>query len=76
MKHSTTKSRKNGKVANHHRKNDVFKNTRSKRHEDYCGFVKSRVAKKTRPRVWYLAVVDPFGPKMVSKVCLFENHEN
>ena len=36
IKHSSKKSIKNGKVANHHRTNHVFKNTRSQRHKDYC----------------------------------------
>ena len=76
IKHSTKKGRKNGKVAHHRRTNDVFKNIRSQRHEDYCGFVKSRVGPRmlgvTRGRRSLVA----FQAKMVVKRCLFENHEN
>ena len=42
IEHSTKKNRENFKVANLHRKNDVFKNTRSKRHSNYYGFKKNR----------------------------------
>ena len=69
-------NRKNGKVANHHRKNDVFKNTRSQRHKDYCGFVKSKVAKRTLPGARGTRFLAHAWAKRSSKGCLFENHEN
>ena len=67
IKHSTKKCWKNGKVAHHHRKNDVLKNTRSQRHMDYYGFVKSRVAKRTLPAVRGTRSVAPAWAKRSSK---------
>ena len=59
--HIKQSTKKNTKVADHHRKNDVFKNTRSQRHEDYSGFVKSRVAKKSQTLVRSTRLLTPFG---------------
>ena len=48
----------------------------SQRHEDYCGFVKSRVAKRTLPVLRGTRFLAPAWAKRSSKGCLFENHEN
>ena len=47
IKQSTTKRNKNRTLANLHRKNDLLKTSRPQRDSDYCGFVKSRVARRT-----------------------------
>ena len=54
----------------------MFFNSMSQRHQDYCGFVKSRVAKKTLPRIRGTRFLAPAWAKRSSKRCLFENHEN
>ena len=58
------------------RTNDVFLNTRSQRHEDYYGFMKSRVARRMTTLVGCSTLLVPSCAKRSSKRCLFENHEN
>ena len=57
-------------------KKRCFENTTSQRHKDYCGFVKSRVAKRTLPGLRGTRFLEPAWAKRSSEGCLFEKHEN
>ena len=76
IKHSTKKSRTHCNLANIHRKNDVWKNARSKGHINYNGFVKSRVGTRLRIVIRGCLFLEACCAKKSSKGCLFENHEN
>ena len=75
-KRGTTKHNKNMKSTYPYPKNDVLKTSKSQRYNNYYGLSKSSVASRTLRVIRTRAFLDPFGPKMVSKGCVFENHEN
>ena len=73
---STKKNMKSRKWINLHKKMTFWKTTRSKRHSNYSGFRKNRVAARS---VWVWngrCLLAPVCAKSLSKGCLFENHEN
>ena len=76
IKRGTTKNNKNRKSTNPYPKNDVLKTSKSQRYSNYYGLSKSSVASRMLRVIRTYEFLDPFGPKMVSKGCLFENHEN